>query len=79
MVFRDKKEKARSEMAVPIPTQVVSVPNKPKEPIPDRLFVKVKEPARSKDFCHALCFVVAVLIVLAGIGFGLFFLVTFKW
>ena len=81
MVFRDKKEKARSEMAVPIPTQVASVSNKPIEPIPDKLFIKVKEPARNrtKDFCHAFCFVVGVLIVLAGIGVGLFFLVTLKW
>ena len=81
VVFRDKKEKARSEMAVPIPTQVASVSNKPIEPIPDKLFIKVKEPARNrtKDFCHAFCFVVGVLIVLAGIGVGLFFLVTFKW
>ena len=49
-----------------------------KEPTP-KLFYKVEEPRRTKAFCQAFCFTVGVLIILAGVGFGLFFLVTFKW
>ena len=78
VILREKKGKAETDMAIPIKAEVLSVPTQPKEPTP-KLFYKVEEPRRTKAFCQAFCFTIGVLIILAGVGFGLFFLVTFKW